>query len=98
IANELAQENVKIDLMVYLVGDFIQNTADSQPPNVNRLVNVRAKGLVLSGGDFFFNGADLAQASNEKLTCRHILVPSRRETLDLCMEEVLALMCRPCAK
>jgi hypothetical protein len=95
VANDLAKDGTKVDLLIYLVGDFVYNTPDSRPANVARVINVRAKGLVLSGGDLLFNGADLDHAQNHKLECRHILVPSRRETLTLVMEELLNLACVP---
>jgi hypothetical protein len=91
VANQLNDDGTKVDLLVYLVGDFICNTPDSFPPNVCKLVNVRAKGIVLCGGDLFFNGEDIDGALNYKLDCRHILVPSRRECLELVMDELLLL-------
>ena len=94
IANELDEQGIAIDLVIYLVGDLIRNTPFSQPDNTDRIVNVRARGLILLGGDLFFNGADLDRAYNHKLTCRHILVPSRSETQELCLFEVLDMMCR----
>src|SRR5262245_6901461 len=97
VANELARDDVKVDLLVYLVGDFITNTPASQPPNVARVVNVRAQGLVFTGGDLFFNGADLDGARNLRLKCRHILAPSRRETVEWMMEELTALAYEPAA-
>jgi hypothetical protein len=95
IANSLARDGIKVDLVVYLVGDYVKNTKDSFPANVARVVNVRAKGIVLTGGDLFFNGADIDGAVNRHLTCRHILTPSRRETLELMMHELLTLACFP---
>lgn len=98
MANHLNKEGIKVDLLVYLVGDFVFNTPSSHPPNVVRVVNIRAKGLVLTGGDLMCNGADIDGACNHRLSCRHILVPSRRETLALLMEELLTLACEPCAR
>lgn len=95
VANQLKTDGTKVDLLVYLVGDFIYNSPDTFPPNVGRVVNVRAQGLVLVGGDLMFNGADIDRAVNLKLDCRHILVPSRKETLKLVTEELLALACFP---
>jgi hypothetical protein len=94
IANELSEQGVQVDLMIYLVGDLIRNTPYSQPAGTDRIVNVRSRGLILLGGDLFFNGADLDFADNYLMSRRHILVPSRTETQELCMFEVLSLMCR----
>src|SRR5262249_4195286 len=97
IANALAKDCVRVDLLVYLVGDTVPNTPASHPPNVCRVVNVRGKGLILTGGDLFFNGTDIDGARNCRIECRHILAPSRRETLELMMEELLPLAYLPCA-
>jgi len=94
IANELGEEGVCIDLLIYLVGDLIGNTPYSQPDNTGRIVNIRAKGLIFLGGDLFLKAPDLDTAYNHRLTCRHILAPSRSETQELCLFEVLNLMCR----
>lgn len=97
MANRLEKDGTKIDLLVYLVGDFVFNTPSSYPSNVCRVLNVRAKGLVLTGGDLLCHGADIDGAYNYKMSCRHILVPSRKETLELLMGELLRLACVPCA-
>jgi hypothetical protein len=95
MANGLNNDGTPIDLLVYLVGDTIWDTPYSKPGNVRRIVNIRAQGLLLLGGDLLFNGADLEGARNYDLRCRHILAPSRPETVTLMMEELLALTCRP---
>jgi hypothetical protein len=97
IANALTKDNVKIDLLVYLVGDTVPNTPASHPANVCRVVNVRAKGLILTGGDLFFNGEDMDGARNVHLECRHILAPSRCETIEVVMQELMPLACQPVA-
>jgi len=93
MAHRLADDGIPVDLLVYLVGDTIWNTPYSRPPNVRRIVNVRGRGLILLGG--LCDGADLDGARNERIECRHILAPSRKETAALLMEELLALACRP---
>jgi hypothetical protein len=95
LANALEKDCIKIDLLVYLAGDLITNTPSSHPSNVDRVVNVRAQGLVLTGGNLFFNGEDMPGARNVRLECRHILVPSRSETLQLMMQELIPLACMP---
>ena len=95
IANTLEKDAVKIDLLVYLAGDTVYDTPSSHPSNVGRVVNVRANGLVLTGGNLFFNGEDLPGARNVHVDCRHILLPSRTETLQLMMQELIPLACMP---
>jgi hypothetical protein len=95
IANELNEDGTPIDLLVYLGGDLIWDTPSSKPCNVRRIVNIRGKGIILLGGDLFFNGEDIEGARNHTLKCRHILAPSRRETLTLMMEELMEQACVP---
>jgi len=92
IANDLAKDGTTVDLLVYLVGDYVQNTPESRPANVRRILNIRAQGIVFTGGDLFFNGADIDGARNRKLNVRHMLVPSRRETLQLVTEELSTML------
>jgi hypothetical protein len=95
IANDLDRDGTPVDLLVYLVGDLVRDTPRSKPCNVRRIVNIRGHGLIVLGGNLFFNGEDLDGARNVNLKCRHILAPSRQETVELLMEELLALACVP---
>src|SRR4029078_11401254 len=93
MGHRLPQGGVEVDLLVYLVGDFIWNTPYSRPPNVRRIVNIRGRGLILLGG--VCEGGDPDGVRNERIEGRHILAPSRPETLKLLTEELLALACAP---
>jgi hypothetical protein len=95
IANDLNRDGTQVDLLVYLVGDLVRDEPESKPCNVRRILNIRAHGLVLLGGDLFFNGEDMQGARNVTLQCRHILAPSRHETIEAIMEELLELACVP---
>ncbi len=97
LADSLARDGTRVDLLVYLSGDYVKNTPRWHPDNVCRVLNVRAKGLIYTGGDLFFNGADLDGARNCRLEIRHILTPSHPDSVALVMEELLALSCVPCA-
>jgi hypothetical protein len=94
IANALTEEGTGVDLMVYLAGDLISDEARSCPPNVCRLLNVRAKGMLVLGGDLLFNRDDIMGARNVRLDCPHFSAPSQVETLSLIMEELAALPAR----
>jgi hypothetical protein len=93
ITNSLNKDGTRIDLLVYLAGDYITNSPSSFPSNVCSVLNIRGKGYLLSGGSLFFCGADIDGARNCTLTSRHMLAPSRQETLELLMEEILPLTC-----
>lgn len=96
LAHWLKLQDIDIDLLIYLGGDSIWNCRWSCPDNVCRVLNVTSHGLILCGGDLIFKGSDLDCARNHRLHTRHILIPSRQETLELVMEELLALACGPC--
>ncbi len=93
LANQFEQEGIRIDLLIYLGGDFIHNSQRSYPDNVCRVLNITAHGSMYSGGDLFFKGADIDGARNYRLATRHYLIPSRKETVALIMEELLYLAC-----
>lgn len=94
LANELGREGVQIDLLVYLGGDMVRDPDKSSPANVSNVLNVRAHGLLITGGDLL-NGADLPAARNVRLNTRHMKIPSRNETVDLVMGELFALTAQP---
>jgi hypothetical protein len=54
-------------------------------------VNIRARGLVLYGGNWLFKGEELTGARNEFVNTRHMLLPSRGETIGFVTEELTAL-------
>jgi hypothetical protein len=82
LANDLQRERIALDGLVYLGGDYIGNTQRSQPSNVATVVNIRGHGLILSGYDLFFNGADIDNALNVRLDTRHFVLPSQAQTIE----------------
>jgi hypothetical protein len=91
IVQTLKNENIPIDLLVYLGADMIREGDHSQPANVQRIVNITGHGFLLSGYDLFFNGTALPGARNVRLPARHFALPSRPETLRIVVEELVAL-------
>jgi hypothetical protein len=89
-AHSLREEGITVDLLVYIGGDMILNTPYSRPANVCRVLNITGHGFLLSGGDLLFNGDEIDGARNLRLPCRHMLLPSRRETIDALMQELTA--------
>jgi hypothetical protein len=91
MTESLAHDGIQVDLLVYLAGDFVQNTPSWHPDNVGRVLNVRARGYIPIGAGLIFNGADLYGARNFRLDIAHILTPSNPNTMALVMEELGAL-------
>jgi hypothetical protein len=91
IIQTLKNENISIDLLIYLGADLIREGDRSQPENVHRIVNITGHGFLLSGYDLFFNGTALPGARNVRLPARHFALPSRPETLQIVVEELVAL-------
>jgi hypothetical protein len=89
VAHALKEDGIPVALLAYIGGDFLQNSPDCRPCNVGKIVNITGHGFLLSGGDLF-NGSDLDGAVNLRLPCRHMLLPSRRETIDLLVRELTA--------
>lgn len=91
IANALREDGVEIDLLVYIAGDLIEDSPRSRPDNVGRVLSVRSRGMVVLGGDLFFNRDDIDGARNVRLDCGHFSAPSHPETLVAILEELSAL-------
>jgi hypothetical protein len=91
IAQSLKEESCAIDVLVYVGGDMLRNTAAYRPDNCHKIVNVRAWGVVfLAGG--IINGAELDGANNHYLgPIRHASVPSNQRLLQLLTEELYQL-------
>ncbi len=91
LANQLAGDHVELDLLVYLGGDTIFNTPDSKPGNAKRILNIMGNGLVLTGYNLFFKGEEIDGASNHRVNCRHIVLPARRQTVELLVTHLTEL-------
>jgi hypothetical protein len=91
LANDLERENITVDRLVYLGGDFIGNTPSSRPSNVAKVVNIRGHGSFFSGYDLFWNGADIDNAVNVRLDSRHFVLPSRGQTMETLASELASL-------
>lgn len=91
LTNALERENVAVDRLVYLGGDFIGNTPSSRPSNVGTVVNIRGHGSLFSGYDLFWNGADIDNAINVRLDSRHFVLPSRGQTMEILAKELASL-------
>ncbi|MBV9121825.1 MAG: hypothetical protein JO112_00520, partial [Planctomycetes bacterium] len=75
--------------------DLFRSSPRNVPDNVCRVLNIRAHGIILTGGDLFFNGVDMDGAMNYQLDVRHIKLPGCKEAVTLVTTEVLSLACTP---
>jgi hypothetical protein len=91
LANDLEKENIAVDRLVYLGGDFIGNTEASRPKNVAKVINIRGHGSLFSGYDLFWNGTEIDNAQNVKLDRRHFLLPSSGQTMETLASELASL-------
>ena len=95
LAHDLQADGIDVDLLVYLGGDMIHNTTHRRPCNARRILNITGNGLLLTGGNLLWKGTTLDCAVNVRIPVRHILLPSRRETIQLLMNEFGALSTTP---
>ncbi len=98
LAHELREKGVAIDLLVYIGGDTIDNVPANRPANVGQLVNITGHGYLPRGGDLFYNGTELDGASNQRLNARHILLPTRAETVETLTTHFIAVAQAPSAR
>jgi hypothetical protein len=91
LANELKDDGVRIDLLVYLGGDTIKDADRSRPENVGRILNICGHGMILLGYDLFVCGDEIKGASNHRLDARHFLLPTRPEAAELLVRYVVDL-------
>ena len=97
MAHDLNRSGIFIDALVYMGGDSVGNTRYSRPDNVGKIINITGHGLIFYGYDLVMNGANIDGADNLRVDARHILVPSRRETLTFLSHEVVNLAKQPAA-
>ena len=91
MTHSMGRDCINIDVLVYLGGDSISNTPDSIPANAGKVINITGHGLVLTGGDLFLKGTALDGATNLRVDTRHILLPSRTQTIEVLSQEVVKL-------
>ena len=95
LTNELRQDGIDVDLLVYLGGDMLSNTEKSIPCNAKRIVNITANRFWLYGGNLVWKSVELDGAVNMRLPVGHLQIPSRLETIQLLMNELGAATAAP---
>jgi hypothetical protein len=91
LANQLKEEGLLIDLLVYLGGDLIKDGERSRPENVGRILNICGHGMIFLGYDLFVCGDEIKGASNHRLDARHFLLPTRAQAAELLVRYVVDL-------
>ena len=91
MANRLGQDNIYIDCLVYLGGDYIRDVTRSRPSNAGQIINITAHGLLFTGYDLFFNGSEISGAKNYRLDTIHFGLPKSPHTRDIIGQELVAL-------
>ncbi len=95
LCSDLNRDGVPVELLVYLGGDTIENVPASRPPNVAQVLNITGHGYLPRGGDLFYNGCHLDGATNRRLNARHMLLPTRPETVELLTLQLVAVAQAP---
>lgn len=91
LANQLNDDGVTIDLLMYIGGDTIMNTPAGRPVNAGRVVNIKGHPSVLLGYDLFLYGIEIDGAINHRIDARHFQLPMHPEATELLMRYVADL-------
>jgi hypothetical protein len=82
IAQAAKEEDIQIDLLVYLGGNTLKNCPKDQPENVKRIVNILAQGCI-------WNGDRMDRAENVQVKGRwHFGSPSHPYTLQVLAQDL----------
>lgn len=95
ITHKLGEEGICIDSLIYLGGDTIMNCPHSRPANARNILNITGNGLIFLGYNLYFKGDDIDGADNRRLHVRHMLLPSRTETITWITDEVMRVATAP---
>jgi pimeloyl-ACP methyl ester carboxylesterase len=82
VANQLKEEQVEVDLLVYLGGNTLGNTPRDRPSNARRVVNILATGWI-------WHGAQMDDADNLSVPdVLHFGSPTHQATLEMFAREL----------
>ncbi|MFN4260968.1 MAG: hypothetical protein ACK4RK_16870 [Gemmataceae bacterium] len=91
LTRQLGQEEIPIDVLMYIGGDTLTNDCKYRPGNVGKVINVMAQGCLLMGGDLICNGAAIDGAENYRLNTSHANAPTHPVTMRLIGQELIHL-------
>jgi hypothetical protein len=88
LANAVKDDGIVIDLLVYLGGNTLENTAETQPEHVLHVVNILAAGCI-------WNGTTMDRADNRHFTdVWHFGSPTHPKTRELLAHELAVVAAR----
>jgi len=88
LTTSAGQENIPIDLLVYLGGNTLENRPEDQPENALRIINILASGLI-------WNGDTLDRAENlQEPDVWHFGTATHPHTLNLLAHELATVAAR----
>jgi len=88
LANAVKDDGIVIDLLVYLGGNTLENTQETQPEHVLHVVNILAAGCI-------WNGTTMDRADNRHFTnVWHFGSPTHPKTRELLAQELAAVAAR----
>ena len=95
ICNTMACNDQFVDLLVYLAGDYLCDDEKTRPKNAGRIVNINGHGFKGTGGDLFYNGAEISGATNYRLNARHFWMPKQAAASDILLQAVAEMNAEP---
>jgi hypothetical protein len=84
MAHHLSDEDIPVDLVVYLDAPSICNMFHTQPDLVRRSVSLHSHGIV-------FRGRALDWADDQEVSCMHLSAPTHQLTLETLARELTAV-------
>ena len=88
LANAIKDDGIVIDLLVYLGGNTLENTPETQPEHVVHVVNILASGCI-------WNGTTMDRADNRHYTnVWHFGSPTHPQTRELLARELAVVAAR----
>jgi hypothetical protein len=87
LTDEVQAEGISIELLVYLGGDTLTNSAAARPANARRILNVTAEGCVWLFAGLIWQGEQIDEAENLHLeNVDHFHIPTDERVLQALRE------------
>jgi len=89
-AQRLIREGFPVAMIGFIGGDYLTDS-DYNQPKVEKIVNIRGDGFLLTGQNLVWNGSDLRRATNVNLSKNHFALPLRPETFKALYQGLISL-------